>query len=197
MPDKLIRSTIRKYPWRVVIFQIWPVYIKKLKSRDRKTKTRRIRSEKEKGRNSKIEYPRLRLSNRGIVIRLVNTVALPVIARVIASGGKLAREWSGALLRLRKYMWSTILISGARCSLCIDNPVFDIFGRESAKIMPPRGRNIWRPTYHRGTSDSVECIVIYRTCHTASSSMLSRNNGEEEYFRPSKYRSSGGDVKFF
>lgn len=77
---------------------------KKLKSRDRKTKTRRIRSEKEKGRNSKIEYPRLRLSNRGIVIRLVNTVALPVIARVIASGGKLAREWSGALLRLRKYM---------------------------------------------------------------------------------------------
>lgn len=110
---------------------------KKLKSRDRKTKTRRIRSEKEKGRNSKIEYPRLRLSNRGIVIRLVNTVALPVIARVIASGGKLAREWSGALLRLRKYMWSTILISGARCSLCIDNPVFDIFGRESAKIMPP------------------------------------------------------------
>lgn len=104
VPDKLIRSTIRKYPWRVVIFQIWPVYIKKLKSRDRKTKTRRIRSEKEKGRNSKIEYPRLRLSNRGIVIRLVNTVALPVIARVIASGGKLAREWSGALLRLRKYM---------------------------------------------------------------------------------------------
>lgn len=78
--------------------------------------------------------------------------------------------------------------------------MFDIFGRESAKIMPPRGRNIWRPTYHRGTSDSVECIVIYRTCHTASSSMLSRNNGEEEYFlafRPSKYRSSRGDVKFF
>lgn len=43
--------------------------------------------------------------------------------------------------------------------------VFDIFGRESGKIMPPRGRNVWRPrpTYHRGTSDSVECIVIYRT----------------------------------